>query len=185
MKCPNTFKFLLSALLIAAPMLANANIIQDYPALDVHDDDNEGDTVPAYVAGVSFDADATANAIVFDDGTDPIPLSPTDFLLESDYNGGTSFYEGSFTAGSLLSGTFSDLNIVFSGSFGGVTFYNFSSNVLITGGSLAQNGPTTMTGSFNTAGDFKAKIGLVPVPAAIWLFGSGLLGLVSVARRRA
>jgi len=24
----------------------------------------------------------------------------------------------------------------------------------------------------------------VPVPAAVWLFGSGLLGLVSVARRR-
>ncbi|MGE5241685.1 MAG: VPLPA-CTERM sorting domain-containing protein [Bacteroidota bacterium] len=24
----------------------------------------------------------------------------------------------------------------------------------------------------------------VPVPAAVWLFGSGLLGLVGVARRR-
>lgn len=28
------------------------------------------------------------------------------------------------------------------------------------------------------------KISAVPVPAAVWLFGSGLLGLVSVARRR-
>jgi hypothetical protein len=29
-----------------------------------------------------------------------------------------------------------------------------------------------------------AQIGAVPVPAAIWLFGSGLLGLVGVARRK-
>ncbi|MBT8448036.1 MAG: VPLPA-CTERM sorting domain-containing protein [Gammaproteobacteria bacterium] len=25
---------------------------------------------------------------------------------------------------------------------------------------------------------------MIPVPAAVWLFGSGLVGLVSVARRR-
>lgn len=30
-----------------------------------------------------------------------------------------------------------------------------------------------------------ASVSAVPVPAAVWLFGSGLLGLVSVARRRA
>ncbi len=29
-----------------------------------------------------------------------------------------------------------------------------------------------------------AEVGAVPVPAAVWLFGSGLLGLVGVARRR-
>jgi len=29
-----------------------------------------------------------------------------------------------------------------------------------------------------------APVSAVPVPAAVWLFGSGLLGLVSVARRR-
>ncbi len=28
------------------------------------------------------------------------------------------------------------------------------------------------------------SIGAVPVPAAVWLFGSGLLGLVGVARRK-
>ncbi|MGB5398483.1 MAG: VPLPA-CTERM sorting domain-containing protein [Gammaproteobacteria bacterium] len=26
---------------------------------------------------------------------------------------------------------------------------------------------------------------VIPVPAAVWLFGSGLIGLVGVARRRA
>ena len=29
-----------------------------------------------------------------------------------------------------------------------------------------------------------ASAPVVPVPAAVWLFGSGLLGLVGVARRR-
>ena len=29
-----------------------------------------------------------------------------------------------------------------------------------------------------------AQVTTVPVPAAVWLFGSGLLGLVGVARRR-
>ncbi len=31
---------------------------------------------------------------------------------------------------------------------------------------------------------YAAPVSAVPVPAAVWLFGSGLLGLVSVARRR-
>ncbi|MBI5783055.1 MAG: VPLPA-CTERM sorting domain-containing protein, partial [Gammaproteobacteria bacterium] len=28
-------------------------------------------------------------------------------------------------------------------------------------------------------------VAVVPVPAAVWLFGSGLLGLIGVARRKA
>ena len=36
------------------------------------------------------------------------------------------------------------------------------------------------TVTFNT----RFEVTPVPVPAAIWLFGSGLLGLVGVARRR-
>lgn len=33
--------------------------------------------------------------------------------------------------------------------------------------------------------NYGAEVSAVPVPAAVWLFGSGLLGLVGVARRRA
>ncbi len=32
--------------------------------------------------------------------------------------------------------------------------------------------------------DASLEVSAVPVPAAVWLFGSGLLGLVGVARRR-
>ena len=37
------------------------------------------------------------------------------------------------------------------------------------------------TGSDQNGSDF---VGAVPVPAAVWLFGSGLLGLVGIARRK-
>ena len=40
----------------------------------------------------------------------------------------------------------------------------------------------------NAAFDFTSitasNASVIPVPAAVWLFGSGLLGLVGVARRR-
>ena len=35
-----------------------------------------------------------------------------------------------------------------------------------------------------TADDFPVSGGAVPVPAAVWLFGSGLIGLVGFARRK-
>ena len=33
-------------------------------------------------------------------------------------------------------------------------------------------------------GEIRGQVNVVPVPAAVWLFGSGLLGLVGVARRK-
>ncbi|MAT66547.1 MAG: hypothetical protein CMN57_13015 [Gammaproteobacteria bacterium] len=39
-----------------------------------------------------------------------------------------------------------------------------------------------VTASFNNA---SVDISAVPVPAAVWLFGSGLIGLAGIARRRA
>jgi len=40
-------------------------------------------------------------------------------------------------------------------------------------------------GSGASADAFTLNVGAVPVPAAVWLFGSGLLGLIGVARRKA
>ena len=31
---------------------------------------------------------------------------------------------------------------------------------------------------------YKDGVGEVPVPAAVWLFGSGLIGLIGIARRK-
>lgn len=36
----------------------------------------------------------------------------------------------------------------------------------------------------STSGHYLVEVSAVPVPAAVWLFGSGLLGLVGVSRRR-
>ena len=36
-----------------------------------------------------------------------------------------------------------------------------------------------------TSAQFAGSTSVVPVPAALWLFGSGLLGLVAVSRRKA
>ena len=36
-----------------------------------------------------------------------------------------------------------------------------------------------------TLGSAQVKVEAVPIPAAVWLFGSGLLGLLGIARRRA
>ena len=41
------------------------------------------------------------------------------------------------------------------------------------------------TGAFGELMAVDLVISQIPVPAAVWLFGSGLIGLVGVARRRA
>jgi len=41
-----------------------------------------------------------------------------------------------------------------------------------------------VTGSPQIGLDLRIEVAAVPVPAAVWLFGSGLLGLAGIARRR-
>jgi len=56
-------------------------------------------------------------------------------------------------------------------------------------GSISGNAfdTTAVTWSFSAqnASSYSLGVTAVPVPAAVWLFGSGLLGLVGVARRKA
>ncbi len=53
------------------------------------------------------------------------------------------------------------------------------------GGSPIDNGVfSTFNANFDFTSLTVAPIALVPVPAAVWLFGSGLLGLAGLARRR-
>lgn len=36
----------------------------------------------------------------------------------------------------------------------------------------------------NPGGEIRGQLQVVPIPAAVWLFGSGLLGLIGIARRK-
>lgn len=58
-------------------------------------------------------------------------------------------------------------------------------NIGITGVNLIQGSLTVCTGTCQTtASGSWLRTSTVPVPAALWLFGSGLLGLIVVARRK-
>jgi hypothetical protein len=51
-------------------------------------------------------------------------------------------------------------------------------------GTASANGGTVASGGTNRVDNFTVSANPVPVPAAIWLLGSGLLGLVGAGRRR-
>lgn len=119
------------------------------------------------------------------------------FSLTSDATGSGTL---SVTGAETLFASFSNLSIVH--SFGGLADWN--ADLTYTGGTLAGSltsgrveggfaglgtgfgiGADLLGQSFSTSGGI-AKIGaVVPVPAAVWLFGSGLLGLAGIARRKA
>jgi hypothetical protein len=63
--------------------------------------------------------------------------------------------------------------------FGGMDFYQYANNMdtfALIETKLA--GPMVLSSTGNLA------VSAVPLPAAVWLFGSGLLGLVGIGRRR-
>lgn len=65
---------------------------------------------------------------------------------------------------------------------GGLTYYTDSSYALV---SAPDDYRITFTDGVTTGRTLAIDVAPVPVPAAVWLFGSGLLGLVGFARRRA
>ena len=68
------------------------------------------------------------------------------------------------------------------GSFFGATYYEAWRVNILSGTAASAN--FSVDTIFATAGGDFAQTAAVPVPAAVWLFGSGLLGLVGVARRK-
>ena len=81
-----------------------------------------------------------------------------------------------FTAGEVLEYNITGLGLLAS-----------SFNFLSTPDLVDPNGPYLGAAKFASTGDGSQSdwVGVVPVPAAVWLFGSGLIGLIGVARRKA
>lgn len=180
-----TLQFYATILILPFAMLFTtttaANVAR--PALDIQD--YAGD------AGFSLTAtgpsiDATAFSIVTNGN--PIDIPDETFTLTStagsfDSLAGFGSFAGSINIGSLLSADFANLN-VFDLS-GGV--YQFAGDLTYTGGSLMGNLTSGRIEGIASNSQLVAKIGAVaavPLPAAAWLFGSGLLGLIRIARRK-
>ena len=110
----------------------------------------------------------------------------------------TNSYSFSFTnAGQFAAGTFFDWSVnddiavlaVFDtaplGTGGDFTATSYDSDGDGVPGTAMNNGPfNNQTPAFSGTMTCQSCVPEVPIPAAVWLFGSGLLGLVGVARRR-
>ena len=164
------------------PGITNAAVVM--PALDIALFTGDsgavltGTTPDTYV----FDIDATAFAIVNDDIGTSIDIPNQSFTLHGTFDTTTSFFVGTFdVSGGLLAGTFTDLKIIdLSGT------WDFSANLIYTSGSLMGGLTGGRLEGIGDTTNLGAKLGaVVPVPAAVWLFGSGLIGLIGVARRKA
>ena len=164
------------------------------PYLDIHT--LAGDAGISSLGG-NLMMDGTAISIIT--GTGPIDIPDEGFALSATYAGtgpgSYLFTGGSLSIGSLLTAVFDNMTIYSLGAGMGV----FSADITYTGGSLQGSftvgriegtffgaGIDDFSGDF-AAGSMIAKVGevVVPIPAAFILFGSGLVALFGVARRRA
>lgn len=166
------------------PGITNAAIVM--PALDIalFTVDSgavlTGETPDTYV----FDIDATAFAIVNDDIGTSIDIPNQSFTLQGTFDTTTSFFVGTFdVSGGLLAGTFTDLSVTQTSA---TSPFSFEANLIYTSGSLMGGLTVGRLEGIGDTTNLGAKLGaVVPVPAAVWLFGSGLIGLIGVARRKA
>ncbi len=138
-----------------------------------------------YIANDYFNLLLTANAI------SEIIIDDEIFLLNSNYLLESNSYAGTLTVGTLLAAEFSDLTYteVYNPITNELLSYDVGATLIYTGGSLM--GSYTgglLVGNFladlSQVNATVAEVQAVPVPAAVWLFGSGLLGLAGIARRK-
>jgi len=114
-----------------------------------------------------------------------------DLLLTGTINGGngilTSFGIGAGQYSLNLSGVFGSYNsAVYNPGIGGANALfslNANSSPLIAAVSSVQG--NSVAGGFAATTTGTLTLTAVPVPAAVWLFGSALVGLTSIARRKA
>ena len=152
------------------------------PALDIQD---FGTDTGVSLNSLGFSIDATAFSIVTTGS--PIDITDVSFTLSStsgSYGGEFGVFSGTFNVGSLLSGTFTNMSVMSLGAADG----QFGGDLLYTDGSLMGNLTGGRIEGVFTGTSVVAKLGpvtVVPVPAAVWLFTSGMIGLIGIARRKA
>ena len=178
----------LDLLLADSPDIFSSGINVDYTAIT-------GDFTATGTAS-TFEGDGVAPAVLITGGTFDLTASIDNSGVLS---GGTLTIGGTIPSlgvgpGSLLTGTLTSLGFPTSGSgdpleflfdvTGGdlASFYGTSGGIILTesgfiGGFATDFSNVPFTGVADTGT-------VVPVPAAAWLFGSGLLGLAGIARRR-
>lgn len=175
---------------ILMPGISNAAVLMPQLEIGIIGDD-AGANIIIDGAGATFSFDATATHIITDssviDITDQVfTLNASTAAFTDGANGG-GYFDGSFSVGigdgQLLAGTFSNLMV---GYLSNGTTIKFNGDLTYTPGSGGLQGSLTggaIDGSSVTATKLGA-VTVVPVPAAAWLFGSGLLGLAGIARRK-
>jgi hypothetical protein len=165
---------------------------------------NIGDSFSLDVSGSAFDTGLTTGSLRL--SWDPADLTlntpDTDILSAvtglgflgtpfssvaiNDVAGTVDIVMGSLPPGVLTPGGLIDFfTLNFTADAGGAAL--ITSELGFSEGVLGSWGDTTSTDitSAMVYGDTTVTVNAVPVPAAVWLFGSGLLGLVGVARRTA
>jgi len=128
---------------------------------------NGAGTQNLYLAGADLGALYSGYTNNFAWGDFTLSSGVSTHLWDGNANPGAALYVGLFDLGgglSQLSSITSDFNIYYDPTLAG--------NSYLEGKTFALNG----TGFLEPA--------TVPIPPAVWLFGSGLLGLVGIARRK-
>jgi len=187
MKLFKSLAALALSLAMLIPGISNAAI--SYPALEVKNLDGD-DGLLLTATGLTIDATVTG---ILDDINTFTDIDDLAFSLTA--TGTYTLFTPPGAPGALVDGTYDgSFDIgggLLTGTFVGLSFSGLSSQPTLagalnyTGGTLAGD---LIGGSLELAiagNDVQGKLGaVVPVPAAAWLFGSGLLGLVGIARRK-
>lgn len=166
---------------LLVPSITSAAVVM--PALDISLFSGDSGAIATETAtGYDLDIDATVFTIVTDPGVS-FDITNQSFVLHANVSGG--LVTGSFViGGGLLSGTLDNLTLA---TLSGSGSLDFKTDLIFTAGSLMGDYTGGRLEGIGNTSSLSAKLGaitVVPVPAAAWLFGSGLIGLIGIARRR-
>jgi hypothetical protein len=179
--------YMMSALLSIGLMsgVANAAYFQIAPVPQA----NDGEVASVVGPDETITYSPFANVVSIWNSTDLLNQNPATIQTSiTDQFGGslTLVDNGDFGGGQLTSNPFNILAIHYGGPTGGneVLFF-FNTLMTAFDVEIAPHGVSNFRAFTGSGGTIPPIAGnQVPVPAAVWLFGSGLLGLLGAARKK-